>query len=192
MGLRLPLESLPWATAADQPVLTPDDPTQPLPALPKTFQFPVPAPSAKERVAAAGRSRKPAVGESAAHIVRTALCVEPRHGRLHVFLPPVQGAQAYLELVAAVETAVRELKTPVVIEGETPPYDPRLNKLGVTPDPGVIEVNLHPSASWGELVERTEVLYEEAHQIRLGTEKFMLDGRHTGTGGGNHIIIGGV
>lgn len=190
MGLRLPLDSLPWAAAADQPVLTPEDPTQPFAPFPKAFQFPVAAPSAKERVEAAGRNRKPAVGESAANIVRTALCVEPRHGRLHVFLPPVQGAQAYLELVAAVETAVGELGTPVIIEGETPPYDPRLNKLGVTPDPGVIEVNLHPSANWGELVERTEVLYEEARQLRLGTEKFMLDGRHTGTGGGNHIIIG--
>jgi uncharacterized protein (DUF2126 family) len=192
MGLRLPLDSLPWATAADQPVLVPEDPTQAFPPFPNTFKFPVAAPSAKERVAAAGRGRKPAVGESAPNVVRTALCVEPRQGRLHVFLPPVSGAQAYLELVAAVETAVRELGTPVVIEGETPPYDPRLNKLGVTPDPGVIEVNLHPSKDWGELVERTEVLYEEAHQIRLGTEKFMLDGRHTGTGGGNHIIIGGA
>jgi uncharacterized protein (DUF2126 family) len=97
-----------------------------------------------------------------------------------------------VELIAALELAVRECGFEVVIEGETPPPDPRLNKLGVTPDPGVIEVNLHPSATWDQLVERTEVLYEEAHQSRLGTEKFMLDGRHTGTGGGNHIILGGA
>ena len=97
----------------------------------------------------------------------------------------------YLDFIAGIETAVTEMGTPVIIEGETPPRDPRLNKLAVTPDPGVIEVNLHPSKSWDELVERTTVLYEEARQTRLGTEKFMIDGRHTGTGGGNHIIIGG-
>lgn len=192
MGLRLPLDALPWAEAADLPLNTPEDPTQAQPPLPESFCFPLPAPSVKERVAVAGRHGKPAAGESAKHVVRTALCVEPRHGRLHVFLPPVQSAQAYLQLVAAVEGAARDLGTHVVIEGETPPFDARILKLGVTPDPGVIEVNLHPSASWGELVERTEALYEEARLVRLGTEKFMLDGRHTGTGGGNHIIIGGA
>ena len=119
------------------------------------------------------------------------LCVEPRDGRLHVFMPPVETTEDYLDLIAGIETAVTEMGTPVIIEGETPPRDPRLNKLAVTPDPGVIEVNMHPSKSWDELVERTTVLYEEARQTRLGTEKFMLDGRHTGTGGGNHIIIGG-
>jgi uncharacterized protein (DUF2126 family) len=135
--------------------------------------------------------RRPAQGQSAPWIIRTALCVEPRDGRLHIFMPPVETTEDYLDLIAGIETAVTEMGTPVIIEGETPPRDPRLNKLAVTPDPGVIEVNMHPSKTWDELVERTTVLYEEARQTRLGTEKFMLDGRHTGTGGGNHIIIGG-
>ena len=104
-------------------------------------------------------NRRPVQGQSAPWIIRTALCVEPRHGRLHVFMPPVGTTEDYLDLIAGIETAVTELGLPVIIEGETPPRDPRLNKLAVTPDPGVIEVNLHPSKSWDELVERTTVLY---------------------------------
>ena len=135
--------------------------------------------------------RQPKPGESAGWIVRTALCVEPRDGKLHVFMPPAATLEEYLEIISAIQDTAQELQLPVVIEGYTPPHDPRLHVLKVTPDPGVIEVNLHPSANWGELVERTTVLYEEARQARLGTEKFMLDGKHSGTGGGNHIVIGG-
>ena len=91
----------------------------------------------------------------------------------------------------AVEDTAAELKLPVIIEGERPPKDARINHFNVTPDPGVIEVNLHPAHNWDELVKHTTILYEEARQSRLGAEKFMLDGRHVGTGGGNHIVIGG-
>ena len=123
--------------------------------------------------------------------MRTALCVEPRHGRLHIFMPPVHATEDYLDLIAAIEQTAASLSMPVIIEGARPPYDPRLNHFSVTPDPGVIEVNLHPAKDWTELTDHTTVLYEEARLSRLGTEKFMLDGRHTGTGGGNHIVVGG-
>jgi uncharacterized protein (DUF2126 family)/transglutaminase-like putative cysteine protease len=226
MGLRLPIDSIPWVAEKDYPWIWQQDPSQPkLPELPREFPYrarpetsgqrflrgggaPMPAgygpgqrpqqlgklekePPLPELEKEFDPNRRPVQGESAPWIVRTALCVEPREGRLHVFMPPVATTEDYLDLVAGVETAVTEMGVPIIVEGETPPRDPRLNKLAVTPDPGVIEVNLHPSKSWEELVERTTVLYEEARQTRLGTEKFMLDGRHTGTGGGNHIIIGG-
>ncbi|AGA89395.1 hypothetical protein Thimo_0543 [Thioflavicoccus mobilis 8321] len=124
-------------------------------------------------------------------LVRTALCVEPRDGRLYVFFPPLMHLEHWLELVTAVEATAERLATPVVIEGYEPPRDHRLLKLAVTPDPGVIEVNVHPARDWDELAAITEALYEEARLARLGTEKFLLDGRHTGTGGGNHVTLGG-
>ena len=98
----------------------------------------------------------------------------------------------YLDLLAAVEATAEKLGMAIVLEGYPPPRDPRLKMLQVTPDPGVIEVNIHPAHNWGELVEHTEFLYEAAHQTRLCAEKFMTDGRHTGTGGGNHFVIGGA
>jgi len=124
-------------------------------------------------------------------VIRTALCVEPRNGRLHVFLPPVGRLEDFLDLATALEQTAAELRMPVVLEGYRPPRDPRLNHFMITPDPGVIEVNIHPADTWDELVENTTILYDEARQARLGTEKFMLDGRHTGTGGGNHVVLGG-
>ena len=123
--------------------------------------------------------------------MRTAFCVEPRDGVLHIFMPPVRDAEDYLDLVARMEETAADLKMPVIIEGYTPPHDSRINVLKTTPDPGVIEVNTHPVRNWDEAVAVTTGLYEDAHYSRLGTEKFMLDGRHTGTGGGNHIVMGG-
>ncbi len=147
--------------------------------------------------------------ESAAGLTRTALCVEVRDpqrangpkaeaehggksGVMYVFLPPLKHLEDFLELLAAIEATAVELGVKIVLEGYPPPRDPRLRILQVTPDPGVIEVNIHPASSWEQLVDHTEFLYDAAHLTRLSTEKFMLDGRHTGTGGGNHFVLGGA
>ncbi|MEQ8838862.1 MAG: transglutaminase family protein, partial [Lacipirellulaceae bacterium] len=123
-------------------------------------------------------------------VVRTALCVEPREGTLHVFMPPVDRSHVYFDLVSALEATCVELEMPIVVEGYTPPHDPNIETMKVTPDPGVIEVNVHPASNWEQLVDITSGVYEDARNTRLGTEKFDLDGSHTGTGGGNHVVMG--
>ena len=115
---------------------------------------------------------------------------KPRDGMLHVFFPPVFAVEDWLALTAAVEETAAEIGRKVVLEGYLPPEDDRLLHFSVTPDPGVIEVNIHPTSSWAEQVKLTEELYEEARQVGLATEKFNLDGRHVGTGGGNHVVMG--
>jgi uncharacterized protein (DUF2126 family) len=153
-------------------------------------------------------ARVPAAHESAHWITRTALCVEVRDPRrasgpkaeavgeksgvLYVFMPPLEKLEHYLDLLAAIEASAEELGMQLVLEGYPPPRDPRLKLLSVTPDPGVIEVNIHPATDWTELVANTEFLYQAAFESRLSAEKFMTDGRHTGTGGGNHFVMGGA
>ena len=224
MGLRLPLDTLPWVSASDYPWIYPADPSSDWPDLPprpegrqhflgavadwlegvssvpasygrgvysgqgKPERLKLDAPEGSE---IADAERCPLPQESAGKVIRTAVCIEPREGRLHLFMPPVEKVEDYLDLLTAIEEVASALKMPVIIEGTPPPYDPRLNVLKVTPDPGVIEVNMHPVKTWADLVQNTKTLYEEARLTRLGTEKFMVDGRHTGTGGGNHIVFGG-
>ncbi|CAP54119.1 transglutaminase family protein [Gluconacetobacter diazotrophicus] len=131
-----------------------------------------------------------AVGQEEPELVRTALAVEARGGILHVFFPPLYAAEDWLDLCAAVEDTARAFGRKVVLEGYQPPRDSGLLNFSITPDPGVIEVNIHPAASWDEHVTRSDQLYDQARQVGLIAEKFMVDGRHVGTGGGNHVVMG--
>jgi len=181
VGFRLPLASLPWEAPDPGEFRAERDPFEPLDDLPAADQ-PLSGKEVGDDGGAAGRSAK---------IVHTALCTQARDGKLYVFLPPEDRLEVYLDLVNAVARVARRLELPVVLEGYEPPRDSRLEIIQITPDPGVIEVNIHPAGSFAELRRNTETLYEAARQSRLGTEKFMLDGRHSGTGGGNHVTLGG-
>ena len=121
-----------------------------------------------------------------------ALCTEVRNGTVHVFMPPTDRLEQYLQVLAAVEDTAVEMAKPVVIEGYRPPADHRLQSFSITPDPGVLEVNIQPASTWEELKSITAGVYSDAFQSRLGTEKFDNDGTHTGTGGGNHVVLGGA
>ncbi|MER9366644.1 transglutaminase family protein [Mesorhizobium sp. M0518] len=207
VGYRLPLGTLPYVPPEQFPYIVPVDPSLPrgpLPAREAILAGPAPAElegademarrqQAASFTAATGQQER--VEQEITEIggaVRTALSVEPRDGRLCVFMPPVEALEDYLELVAAAENAAKAIGLPVHIEGYGPPHDPRLNVIRVAPDPGVIEVNIHPASNWQDCVATTTAIYEEARQTRLGADKFMIDGRHTGTGGGNHVVVGGA
>ena len=213
VGLRLPLDSLPYAGRESQATFAePLDPTAPKPPLNSRNGSPtncqihqqVSYQTSKQIPGAFGNTNSAAYSHSSADSlfpsdtettngseVRTALCVECRNGQIHLFLPPVQRLEDFLELVDAIESTCIATQLPVMIEGYLPPPDDRIQLFKITPDPGVIEVNTHPTASWRELVELTETIDQEANACKLRTEKFDLDGRHTGTGGGNHLVLGG-
>ncbi len=200
MGLRLPLDSLPQEDPANRQFMVERDPfaaREPLQMrnAERGMRNEILQHRTTDTPHRNGRAVSPIPHSTLRNphspVVRTALCVEPRDGTLHVFMPPQRFLEDYLELVAVVEATAAELDLPVLLEGYKPPHDPRVNHFSITPDPGVIEANVHPAASWDELVDITTTVYEEAKQSRLCTEKFMLDGRHTGTGGGNHIVLGG-
>jgi len=182
LGLRLPLSSLKETSEEEtEEVILPRSPMEPAPPL---RDFP---PREITPTDSHGTRLKVAPSQ-----VRTAISIEVRYGDLYLFFPPLDDAEHYLDLINAIEAVATKLKTPVIIEGYELPYDIRLERIKVTPDPGVIEVNVQPTTNWPDLKALTTGLYEDARQCRLAAEKFMVDGRHTGTGGGNHVTMGGV
>ena len=196
VGLRLPLDSLPYIEPSDYPYIIPTDPFAPRTDLPnpqalrqRFRRVDASAQAPRQNLTAQSLGDGSDTDEG---VVRTALVIEPRGQHLCVFMPPTETLEDYLELLTAVEDGAADLGLKLHIEGYAPPDDPRINVIKVGPDPGVIEVNIQPAHSWREMIEITEGIYEDAHQSRLGTEKFMLDGRHTGTGGGNHVVVGGA
>ncbi len=193
IGLRLPLDGLPWVDSEQAEIEFEADPFAPRETLPtrqalrQVDRSPVVSGIENFRPM---QQEVPVVGRGDPSVVRTALAVESRGGLLHVFFPPLFAAEDWLALTAAVEETAAETGRKIVLEGYLPPDDDRLLHFSVTPDPGVIEVNIHPASNWNEQITLTEQLYEEARLVGLATEKFNLDGRHVGTGGGNHVVMG--
>ncbi len=216
LGHRLPLKSLPHTSTSKLQRSVERSPFEPLPPLDKHHEivqkryhqpvtsqevplefyiahtdFVEPDKTVKVRKAEVEEPTDPKTTFDV-YTIKTALCLELRERKIYIFMPPVQYIEHYLDMLASIEAAAEKLKVKVVIEGYEPPRDNRLVKLGVSPDPGVIEVNIHPAKAWKDVIRNYDVLFEQARLSRLSSEKFMIDGKHTGTGGGNHITIGGV
>ena len=202
VGLRLPMKSLPagpaWEVYPIDPMLvTWPDLGRPAAAVAtpsphrvraRHRQAHVDGPDGTARRQQQNGQHAPDPGSAA---VRTALTVEAREGKVWTFLPPVASAADFVDLVdrhrrhrrgAGDAGAHRGLSAAVRSAAAADQGDARSRRhRGEHP----------PARSWRELVANTTTLYEQARQSRLGTEKFMLDGRHTGTGGGNHVVLGG-
>lgn len=182
MGLRLPLDRIggqpPPVVDPDRTEMTRERQLEPRPLLRD-------ARPGERQLGSPQRIGDPRTG------IRTAICVEPRENVMHVFLPPVPTCEDFLELVRAVELAATECDVGVRIEGYPPPSDPRLESCLVTPDPGVIEVNLPVASSFADYTSFMDTITEAANHAGLCMEKYQLDGREAGSGGGNHITLGG-
>ncbi|RVU83578.1 transglutaminase family protein [Leucothrix sargassi] len=189
MGLRLPLGSLPWQAEDEREIQVERCGMEPRDEL-ENYAKDVEKRFKKSSKKKSKKQQKYEAQKILVDVPHTAMSIEARNGCLCIFMPPMSHLEHYLDLVASVEATAEKLGTPVRIEGYPPPRDHRVTSFAVTPDPGVIEVNIHPANNWKELVDNTTALYEEARLTRLGTEKFMHDGRHTGTGGGNHVTLG--
>ncbi|HEX2759113.1 MAG TPA: transglutaminase family protein, partial [Rhizomicrobium sp.] len=204
IGFRLPLNSLPYVPPEARSFVPPPDPFAPAPPLQKPDEtgqryrngngrdFGYLDGEVRPDVYKPVSTAPVPLPDAPSYVVRTALTVEPRDGRLCVFMPPLPSANDYFDLLTAVEDCAEVLGVALHIEGYPPPYDPRINVIKVTPDPGVIEVNIQPVKSWQALRDNTLSLYALARESHLTSEKFMIDGRHIGTGGGNHIVVGGA
>lgn len=194
IGYRIPVEAMPWV-APDDLVYELEDGSV---GSASSGQVKLPARPARHPElfhTQPARDPLPPAPEHdgfASVLIRPSLCVQACDGRMHVFLPFVPVLADYLDLVAAVEDTSQHLGMPVWIEGYPPPLDPRVRSFGLTPDPGVLEVNLPPAKSWDELEQVHEVLASEAQKLRLIEGKFGYDGSHLATGGGNHIVLGGA
>jgi uncharacterized protein (DUF2126 family)/transglutaminase-like putative cysteine protease len=190
IGYRIPVEVVPW--------VAPDDLEYEMDAPPFADCVKLPThPARRENLFATDPDPDslPAVAgssETAREQIRPSLCVEAREGRLHVFLPYAPVVADYLDLVSGVEDTCRFLNMPVWVEGYAPAPDPRLRSFSVTPDPGVLEINLPPASTWDELEEINTILDVEARKNLLVAKKFDYDGTQKATGGGSHIVIGGA
>ena len=207
LGFRMPLTSLPHVPPASFPHIIPADPTAPRGSLPARAALaerarPAPAlaagrdhaPQPLRQVEGAAENRQQQIEqEMISGVVRTAIAFEMREGILCAFMPPVATRRGLSRAPRGRGGDRRARNVSRCISRATRrPTTRASSMIKVTPDPGVIEVNVQPAETWRDCVDITATLYEDARQSRLGTDKFMIDGRHVGTGGGNHVVLGGA
>ncbi|MCX4245356.1 transglutaminase family protein [Paraliomyxa miuraensis] len=188
-GLRLPLDSLEGAPMTWEPVEEAFEPADPR-------RMDRVADDEDEGVHQRSTAQGRPTASRPAAAVHTALCVEQRldvDGRpaLFVFLPPLRTQADFVELIEVVDRVCGELGLSVMLEGYPPPSGSLLSRVTVTPDPGVLEVNIPPSRTFEDYATLLQTIYDAGLHAGLHTEKYLLDGRLSGSGGGHHLTLGG-
>jgi uncharacterized protein (DUF2126 family) len=94
-----------------------------------------------------------------------------------------------LEIVAAATSAAGW--DHLILTGCPPPVDETVYWTTITPDPGVLEVNMAPASSLDEFCREQRLLHQAAQAVGLDPRQLMFNGQELDSGGGQHLTFGG-
>jgi len=107
-------------------------------------------------------------------------------------LPAYRSVDLFAAFLGVLAGACRSVELPaLILRGHPPPVDDRVAFATITPDPGVIEVNMAPCRSVAELYAAQRAIHAAAVGERLSARRRHFNGEVTDSGGGGHLTFGG-
>lgn len=117
---------------------------------------------------------------------------EEAPGVVRVELPGLPDVPAFVALLQDLAEAARRAEQPaLVLAGCPPPVNPSAAWTTVTPDPGVIEVNMAPAPNVSTFLDWMRELHGAASRHSLSPERYWFNGDVADSGGGGHLTLGG-
>ncbi|MBX3271016.1 MAG: transglutaminase family protein [Sandaracinaceae bacterium] len=113
-------------------------------------------------------------------------------GHVALELPAFESVDLFVGFLGVVAAAARALPLDaLILRGYPPPVDDRVAFTTVTPDPGVVEVNMAPCRSATELHHASRAIHAAAAAAELSPARRQYNGEVTDSGGGGHLTFGG-